>query len=140
MSMSLKCRAFLSCQRHHIKHNGTNLQTSLTGPHPSELPQLVNKSSTSLGITHSTPNKVRMQLHRSRATSQWSNKCSIDSSFFLHIQHPSTTTTFLFCRLSYVKIFPNAAVHTKNAIIDGGLTCQILFQGNEGPSCRVNSS
>jgi hypothetical protein len=39
----------------------------------------------------------------------------MDSPLFLHIQHQFTTVMFLFLMLSKVKIFPNAAIHTKNA-------------------------
>jgi hypothetical protein len=37
--------------------------------------------------------------------------------------------TFLFLKLSKVKIFPNA-VHTKNVSYKGASTLQIFFQGN----------
>ena len=38
---------------------------------------------------------------------------------------------FLFLRLSKVKIFPNDAIHTKNATLEKALTLQILFQEKE---------
>lgn len=41
---------------------------------------------------------------------------------------------FLFSRLSKVSIFPNSAIHTKIAIIEGVLTFQILFQENREPT------
>lgn len=43
------------------------------------------------------------------------------SPLLLHIQHQSTTITLLFLKLLKVKIFPSAAVHTKNATIEGAL-------------------
>jgi hypothetical protein len=53
----------------------------------------------------------------------------MDSLLFLHIQNQSTTITYLFPRLSKVKILPNAVIHTKEATLKGALTLQILFQG-----------
>jgi hypothetical protein len=44
MSTSLKLWAFCSCQRHHIKHNRTNLHTTITIPHPTCPPQLTYTS------------------------------------------------------------------------------------------------
>lgn len=58
----------------------------------------------------------------------------MDSPFFLHIQHHSTTTILHLRKLSCVKIFPKATIHTKNDTRDGALTSQILFQGNEETS------
>ena len=43
------------------------------------------------------------------------------SSLFLHMQHLSITITFLFFRLSKIKIFPNIVVHTKNATLEEAL-------------------
>jgi len=133
VSTSSKLRAFLSHQSHHIKHTGTNFHTSIivscaTCPH-----QLTNKSITRLGITHSTLNKLRMELHDFLATSQWVNKWSMDFPLFLHMQHHSTTTTLLFLKLLSVNIFPNAAVLTKNATREGAFTLHMLFHGKEDP-------
>jgi hypothetical protein len=36
--------------------------------------------------------------------------------------------TFFFLRLFKVKIFPNVAVHTKNATLEGALFLQMLFK------------
>jgi len=58
----------------------------------------------------------------------------MDSPFLMHIQHHSTTTILHLRRLSCVKIFPKAAIHTKNDTRDGALTRQILFQRNEKTS------
>jgi len=44
-----------------------------------------------------------------------------------------TTTTLIFLKLSKAKILPRAAVHTKNATLEGALPLKILFQGNEKP-------
>jgi hypothetical protein len=51
-----------------------------------------------------------------------------------HMQHQFTTTTCLFLKLSKVKIFPNDAVHTKNATLEKALILQMLFQGNGEPA------
>jgi hypothetical protein len=40
-------------------------------------------------------------------------------STFLHIQHQFTTIIFHFCKLFKIKIFPKAALHTKNTTIEG---------------------
>ena len=127
VSTTSKLQAFFLHQRHRIKHNGANLHTSTTVPHPTCSPQLMNKSITRLGITHFTPNILKITLHNSLATSQWISKWSMDFSLFLHMQHHSTTTTFLFLKLSSTNIFPNAAVHTKNIIGERALTLHILF-------------
>jgi hypothetical protein len=38
--------------------------------------------------------------------------------------------TFLFLKLSKVKIFPSAVIYTKNATLEGALTLHTLLQGN----------
>jgi hypothetical protein len=40
----------------------------------------------------------------------------------------------LFLRLFKVKIFPNVVIHIKNAILEGALTPQMLFQRSEEPT------
>jgi hypothetical protein len=52
--------------------------------------------------------------------------------FFTPLAHSIqfTIMTFPFLRLCKVKIFPSAAIHAKNAILEGTLILQILFQGN----------
>jgi hypothetical protein len=44
------------------------------------------------------------------------------------------TTTYLFLRLSKVRIFLSAANHTKNAALEGDLVLHTLFQGKLLPS------
>jgi hypothetical protein len=56
----------------------------------------------------------------------------------LHIQPKSISMTFLFHKLSKVKIFPSAAVHAKNATLEGTLILQIFFQGKGEPSGMDN--
>jgi hypothetical protein len=41
--------------------------------------------------------------------------------------------TLIFLKLSKAKILSRAAVHTKNATLEGALPLKILFQGNEKP-------
>ena len=81
----------------------------------------------------STPNKMKSELYESLATSQWRKRWTTASPPFLYVQHQSTTTTFLFLRLSKVNIFPNVVVHTKNATLKRALTLQIqsMEKGNQ---------
>jgi hypothetical protein len=53
---------------------------------------------------------------------------------FLDMQHQSIIMTFLFLRLSKVKILPSAVVQTKKATLLGALFLQMLFQGKERPA------
>jgi hypothetical protein len=77
----------------------------------------------------SNTKQLKSALHNFVTTSWWKSRWSIDSSYFLHIQHHFTTRTFLFCKLSKVKIFYKASVHTNNDTLEGALTFQILFLG-----------
>jgi hypothetical protein len=52
-------------------------------------------------------------------------------SLFLHLKHQSITLTYLFLRLSKVKMVPNAIVYTKNDTLEWALFLQMLFQRNE---------
>jgi hypothetical protein len=63
----------------------------------------------------------------------------MDSPPFLHMQHHSTTATFLFLKLSSVNIFFKAVVHKKKATREGALPHQILFQGKGDPFGLVNT-
>jgi len=58
----------------------------------------------------------------------------MDLPLFLHIQHHSTATIFRLRKFSCIKIFPKAAIHTKNDTLDEALTRLILFQENKEPS------
>jgi len=53
----------------------------------------------------------------------------MDSPYFLHMQHHSSTMTCLFLRLFKVKILPSVVVQTKKAIHVGALFLQMLFEG-----------
>lgn len=90
--------------------------------------QLANNSITFPGITHSTPERQNIETHYSLATSQW--RRSMDSPLILHIQDQSNTMTFIFLKLSKVKILPKGTANTKNATLEGALPLQVLFQGN----------
>jgi hypothetical protein len=54
-STSSKSLEFLSRHKPHKTHKGTCFYIRKTGPRPSKVPQPLNKSTTLLGITHSTP-------------------------------------------------------------------------------------
>ena len=49
----------------------------------------------------------------------------------IHMLHQSTTMTFLFLRLSTVKIFPRDIAQTKKLTLDETMTLQIVFHRNE---------
>lgn len=115
ISRSSKHLTFRSLQIHHIKHKSVILHTSKMLKLPTWPLQLANNSFTLQGITQSTPKWQKIELHKYLVISQWRRRWSMDSPFFSHIQHQSTTMTFHFLGLSKDKIFPNAAVHTKNA-------------------------
>jgi hypothetical protein len=70
ISRSSKLLAFLSHQRHHIKHKGTSFHNCIT----SRLPNCPLQQSISLltlrGITQTTPNNCKHTFHISKATSQ----------------------------------------------------------------------
>ena len=74
------------------------------------------------------PNRVNTIDHKSKAIEQWIRRWSTDSPFLLHIQHQSKIKICRFLRLSIVKIFPKAAVHTKKATLEGTLDFQTVFQ------------
>jgi hypothetical protein len=75
--------------------------------------------------------RLMSNIHNSLAMAQWRKKISIDFLLLLHMLHQYTTMTFLVLRLSTVKIFPRASVQTKKLMLDGTLTFQIVFHGNE---------
>jgi hypothetical protein len=55
----------------------------------------------------------------------------MDSPLLLHRLHQSTTMTTLFLKLAKVRIFPRVIVHTKKLALNGILTLQIVFHGND---------
>ena len=52
-------------------------------------------------------------------------------SFCLHIQHQSTKTTCRLCKLSTVKIFPNAVVQMKKLTFVGTFSFHNGFHGKD---------
>ena len=87
-----------------------------------------NSSTTDLGITQ---DKVKTKDHLSVAIEQWRSRWSMNSPLHLHIQHQSTIKMCLLWRLLTIRIFKRPAVHTKNTILLGTLTIQMLFQGKK---------
>ena len=119
LSVPSKIRAFLSRQMPHIKQWGIMFQTTpflcllnLTG-------QLDKSSITPLSITKCTPKRVNTMHHNSLATGQHKSKWLVVSPALLHIQHQLITRSQRFCKLSFVKIRPNAAVQMKKLIFVG---------------------
>ena len=113
LSCPSKTRRFLSRQITHITHNGTAPHTLTLWDFRKEPIQLAINSNTVLGITQTTPNRQNTMDHRLWAVSQWRSKWLGDSPLCLHIQHQSTMQIRRFRKLSIVRIFPWAAVHTK---------------------------
>ena len=83
----------------------------------SDLPNLQDqhekRSTTSLGITHWTPNKIKTIFQSSWATLQYMSRWLTNSPPNLHMQHQSIIITLLFRRLSMVRILPKAGVQLK---------------------------
>jgi hypothetical protein len=67
--------------------------------------QQTNKSATLLSITQDSPKRLKNVQSRRRR--------SKDCTFLLHIQHLSITMTYLFLRLSIVRVFPRALDQAK---------------------------
>jgi hypothetical protein len=65
------------------------------------------------GISQWTLNIEKTRDHNSLATSQCTNKWSTVLLLHLRMQHQSTKMIPLLIRLSHVKKFPHAAIHTK---------------------------
>jgi hypothetical protein len=57
----------------------------------------------------------------------------MDFPSFLHMQRQSTAMTFLFLRLSKIRIFPRAIVCPKKLTLDGTFILQMIFQANDEP-------
>jgi hypothetical protein len=131
VSQSSKHFAFFSLHIHHIKPKWDILQISKTEQLPTWPLQHCNNSVNFPSMTHSTSKRLMSNIHNSLAMSQWRKKISIDFLLLLHMLHQYTTMTFLVLRLSTVKIFPRASVQTKKLMLDGTLTFQIVFHGNE---------
>ena len=125
-STPLNVQAFLSHQIIHMRQCGIIFQIDAASPLWNLPAQQANKSSTPLGITQQTPNRVKTIFQRSRVIGQCKRRWLIDSSPDLHMQHQSKMSTFLFLRLSMVIILPKAAVQVKKATLVGTLTFQIL--------------
>ena len=126
-----KVREFLSRHKHHMRQWVAAFQIAPESVFPFIPDQHANNSSTPLGITQDIPNKVRTRFHSSWARGQCNSKWLTDSPLDLHIQHQSIMRTFLFRRLSIVRILPNVAVQEKKATLDGTLAFHTLLQGKE---------
>ena len=100
---------------HHIKQWGTIIQITPFLFCPNLPFQQANSSTTVFSITQWMPNKVNPIHHKSKARGQWISRWSTDSPFLLHIQHQSKIKIVHFRRLSMVKIFPKATIHTKKS-------------------------
>ena len=124
---------FLSRQIHHNKQSGIISHSFLTLVLLQEDPQLANSSIIPHGITHWIPKILKIKFHISLAAKQCKKRWEIDSPFFLHIQHQSSTITRRLRKLYVVRIQPKAATQTKNATQGGALVFQILFQGTQRP-------
>jgi hypothetical protein len=120
-SRSSKLLAFGSLQRHHIKNKWANLHMFKILRLPNCPIQLPNKSFTLRGITQTTEKSTLWQPHNEGVNYPYSPQ-------ILHKQHHSITIIFIFRKLSKVKIFPKAAIHTKKTTLGGALTFKILFQ------------
>ena len=129
-STPVNVRAFLSHQIFHMWQWGIIFQIDAASSLPNLPAQQANKSSTPLGITQQIPNNVKTISQRSRVIGQCNRRWLTDSPPDLHMQHQSKMSTFLFLRLSMVRILPSAAVQVKKETLVGTLTFQMLFQGN----------
>ena len=78
---------------------------------------LDNRSSTHSTSPIEPQNTQKTKLYKACARSQWNNKWSTIAPLHLHIEHWSTSVIPFFMILSLVKIFTQAAVHTKNAFM-----------------------
>lgn len=100
--------SFLSPRMQHKRRMGTIHIAVICG---------ILMKTTLLSITQANPILPKTtSSHRAMATSQWSNKWSIVSPLFLHIQHQSITIVWHF-QFSMVRIFPNVAVHMKSSTL-----------------------
>ena len=138
-STPVNVRAFLSHQIFRMRQWGIIFQIEAASPLPNLPAQQANKSSTPLGITQQTPNSAKTISQRSRVIGQCKRRWLTDSPPDFHMQHQSKMSTFLFLRLSMVRILPSAAVHVKNATLVGTLTFQMLFHRKGKWSTWVNS-
>ena len=114
-STPVNVRAFLLHQIFHMRQWGIIFQIDAASPLPNLPAQQANKSSTLLGITQQTPNNVKTISQRSRVIGQCNRRWLTDSPPDLHMQHQSKMSTFLFLRLSMVRILPSAAVQVKKS-------------------------
>ena len=139
LSKSSKCQLFISLQMHHIKQWGIAIQIAEFRCLPNFPCQQANRSTTVFDITQWMPNRVNTIDHKSKSIEQWMKRWSIDSPFILHIQHQSKIKICRFLRLSIVKIFPKAVVHTKKATLEETLDFQTVFQGKDWSKLLVST-
>ena len=126
VSVSSKCRAFLSLQTHQKTQWGTTLHTMVVLLLPLGPCQVEKRAKTVLGMIHWTPNKTNTKSHNFRATLQCSRRWSGLSPLSLHKQHQSTKIRPRFQRLSIVKIFP-ALQSTKRTLSVDSYVCSLLL-------------
>ena len=101
--------------------------------------QQASSSVTPLGIGHWIQKRLNTIDHTSLALEQCNTKWSTILALLLHIQHQFITRTCLFLILSTAKICTKAAVHKKNATLDGTLGLQILLQGKHTLPCGARA-
>ena len=124
-------RLFRSFHTVHMRHKWTTFQIS-EECFPNQFHHPHNKSTTAPGKTQWIPKVARRLPHNPNTVSQCSNKWATVSPLHLHIQHQLTKHTPLLRRLSWVKILPQAAIHTKKNTLLRAFKHQMLFHG-KGP-------
>ena len=109
---------FLSNHKIHMTHKGKALHTFDALWHWNCPCKHSNNPTTELGITQLSPNKEKIKDQISKAKWQWSSRWSIDFPLLLRMKHQSTIKM---CPAweGCVRIFPRAAVYTKNSTFVG---------------------